>query len=432
MKIITTHKGTDFDAFASVVAATILYPDAVPVIPRSINPNVRAFLSIHKDIFVTNRVDEIDLQAVEGLVVVDANRWNRLDGLEKISKNDDIEIIVWDHHLDGGNIKSDWECIEDTGAAITLLVRQLKKEKKFLTPIQATLFLMGLYEDTGSLSFPSTKAEDARAAAYLLEQNADLNIVSSFLHQAYGVKQKKILFDMLRSESRVILNGFHVGFGKLFIDGHVASLSIVVRMYREILNVDAAFGIFSNKERSKCIVIGRSNIDDIHMGTIMRSLGGGGHPRAGSALLRSVNPNTVETMIMELIKGNQETSVQISDLMSFPVTTVPQHISMEEAAALLRQKGCTGFPVVDDYKIVGILSRRDFHKIKKPSQFKFPVKAFMSTDVITVSPEKSPMYAARLMVKYDIGRLPVVDKGDVIGIVTRSDAMMYFYDILPD
>ena len=50
MQIITTHQGTDFDAAASVLAAKILYPEAIAVLPKSLNPKVRAFLSIHKDL----------------------------------------------------------------------------------------------------------------------------------------------------------------------------------------------------------------------------------------------------------------------------------------------------------------------------------------------------------------------------------------------
>ena len=56
----------------------------------------------------------------------------------------------------------------------------------------------------------------------------------------------------------------------------------------------------------------------------------------------------------------------------------------------------------------------------------------MKTDVITIAPGKSPTEAARLMVKYDIGRLPVVENENIIGILTRSDTMLYFYDLLPD
>ena len=49
--IITTHKNTDFDAMASMVAAMMLYPEADPLIPKPLNPNVKAFLSLHKDVF---------------------------------------------------------------------------------------------------------------------------------------------------------------------------------------------------------------------------------------------------------------------------------------------------------------------------------------------------------------------------------------------
>jgi len=148
--------------------------------------------------------------------------------------------------------------------------------------------------------------------------------------------------------------------------------------------------------------------------------------------LKSVNPDAVESWIRELIMGNQQASVQVSDLMSFPVKTVSDDTPMEAVAKILREKGCTGVPVVNDQKLVGMISRRDFRKIIKQSQLSAPVKAFMSTKLLTIEPGKSPIQAARLMVKHDIGRLPVIEDGKLIGIITRSDVMLYFYDLLPD
>ena len=63
---------------------------------------------------------------------------------------------------------------------------------------------------------------------------------------------------------------------------------------------------------------------------------------------------------------------------------------------------------------------------------KSPVKAYMSRKIVTIEPGLSPIQAANQMVRHDVGRLPVVENGGVIGIVTRSDTMMYFYDQLPD
>ncbi|MBF0468105.1 MAG: CBS domain-containing protein, partial [Desulfamplus sp.] len=204
-------------------------------------------------------------------------------------------------------------------------------------------------------------------------------------------------------------------------------------MYREIVNVDAAFGIFRDTERDTCMVIGRSNLEQLNIGMIMRSMGGGGHPGAGSALLKSTNPDVIEEMIIEMIKGNQQSSVMLSDIMSYPVVTVSEDTPVEEAAMILRDTGCSGVPVVDsEDHVIGIISRRDFRKIRKNNHMQSPVKAFMSRDVITIDHKKSAIDAARLMIKHDIGRIPVIENNKIIGIVTRSDAMLYFYDLLPD
>ena len=433
-QIVTTHKNADFDAFASLVAATLIYPEAVAAIPRTVNPNVRAFMSIHKDVF--DYVDRwsIETGRVTRLVVVDTADWARLGPIAKLKQRADLEVLLWDHHT-GGDIEAAWKCQESVGATVTLMVRQLKALRKLITPIQATLFLAGLYEDTGNLTFSSCTAEDAYAAGWLLDRKADLALVSKFLRPAYGEKQKDVLFEMLQNTNRLKINGYSVSISRIHIDGHVSNLALVVRMFRDIVNVDAAFGLFVSEEKNgkyKCMVIGRSDNEGLDVGTLMKSMGGGGHPGAGSAMLKGVNPEVAEQMIVDLIQGNQQSSVQISDLMSFPVISVPTDTSMAEVAKILRQQGCTGLPVVDDGMLVGIISRRDFKKIRKEDQLEAPVKAFMSTRVISIEPGNSPIQAAQVMVRHDIGRLPVVEDGRIIGIITRSDAMMYFYDQLPD
>jgi tRNA nucleotidyltransferase (CCA-adding enzyme) len=432
MQIATTHKSTDFDGLASLVAATLLYPDAVPVLPKAHNPNIKAFLSIHKDLFNLKSVEEIKLEEVSSLVVVDTNQWERLDRMDDLKKNEELEVIVWDHHENDGNLPAAWKCQELIGANITLMIREIRKRSIPLTPIQATLFLCGLYEDTGSLTFPSTTAEDAHAAAFLLECNADLVILRTLLQPAYGQKQKEILFEMLKNAERSLINNWKTSINITTIDGHVNNLSLVVHMYRDILNVDVAFGIFVHEENDKCIIIGRSGTPDVNIGSVMRSMGGGGHPGAGSAMLKAVNPLALKEWIIELLKGNQESSISIFDLMSYPVNSVTSDTPMSDVSKILEEKGCTGLPVIDDEKLVGVISRRDFRKVKKQAQLTSPVKAFMSTKMITITPDKSPMHAARLMVKYDVGRLPVIENGKVIGIVSRTDAMRFFYDTIPE
>ena len=433
MKIITTHKGADFDALASLIAASLVYPEAKPVLPGSVNANLKGFLSIHKDLFDLWAPDEVTLDHVKTLIVVDTHTWSRIDQrLYPLHEKKDLDLIIWDHHIKG-DMTGDESHIRETGATVTMLVQEIERQRKLVTPIQATLFLMGLYEDTGNMAFPSTLPEDAYAAGFLLDRKADLNILGTFLKQAYGRKQKDVLFDMVQDAQRKEVNGFAYSLSKMEISGRVQNLAMVVQMYREIVNVDVAFGIFQDVERDKCMVIGRSGVDEVNIGMMMRGLGGGGHPGAGSALLKGANPEAVEQMIVELLEGNQFSSVMLSDIMSYPVVTVDENTSIEEVAMMLREMGCTGMPVVDkEENLVGVVSRRDFKKVRKSKQMKSPVKAIMSRKLVTIPFDRSAMEAARLMIKHDIGRLPVMEDGKIIGIITRSDAMLYFYDLLPD
>ena len=181
MQIAVTHSNTDFDALASLVAATYLYPGAIGVLPNQLYANVRQFLALHRDLFKICSVRELDMDSITGLIVVDTNNWSRLDRLASLQERKDLSILLWDHHLKGGNIEPTWKCQEQSGATITLMLREMKKRDCAFSPMHATLFLMGIYEDTGNLVYPSTSAEDAHAAGFLLENGADLNVATAYL-----------------------------------------------------------------------------------------------------------------------------------------------------------------------------------------------------------------------------------------------------------
>ena len=337
---------------------------------------------------------------------------------------------MFDHHDGPGDLQPTWECRDVVGSNITLMLRQLKNTQTTLTPIHASLFLAGLYEDTGNLTFSSTTPEDARAAALLLESGADLKILSAFVTPAYSRKQRDLLFDMLRTANRIKLNEWTVSINQLRVREHIDNLAILVQMVRQVLNVDAAFGLFL-LDIDRCLIIGRSTTDAINVGAIMRCMGGRGHPGAGAAMIKAVNPGVLVAWIRILISGENRAAGQIQELMTAPVFTLTPETPMETALQALRNRGIHGAPVVDGDRLTGMISMRDQRRLKKPEQYRHPVTAFMSHPVHTISPDKSPAEAAHRMVKNDIGRLPVVAGGKLIGIITRSDAMGHFYGLCP-
>lgn len=433
MLIATTHKNTDFDGLASVIAATILYPGCVGVVPKMVNKNVEQFLSTHKTAFNLILPHEVPHDEVKKLIVVDTDQWQRLDRMEKLADRQDLEIDLWDHHMIGiGDIQPTWSCKEQIGSTVTLLVREMRERRIELTPLDSTVMLIGLYEDTGHLSYPSTTAEDARAAAYLLDNRADLNVAGYFLNPPYEENQKEILFEMMKETEKFTINGHTIGFNTISLDKKVTNLAAVVNMYRKIVNVDALFVIFTTDDRNT--VIGRSGTENIHIGETMSFLGGGGHAGAGSATVKSseMSPRKIKETIVAGLASNKTESARISDIMSFPVISVTPATPMRDVQTLMAAKKIRGIMVMENDEIHGIIVLWDLKRVKKERHWDSPVKAFMARDIITIAPGASPSIAAGIMIENDVGYLPVVENGKVIGIVTRTDILTYYYDLLPE
>lgn len=434
MQVIATHRNTDFDALASLIGATILYPDAVGIVSKSVNSNVAQFLSTHKTAFDLVLPNEVNFEKVEKLIVVDTDQWRRLGRVSQLKERDDLEIDLWDHHMNGGDIKAGFCCQEAIGATVTLLVREMKRREIELNALVSTVMLIGLYEDTGHLSYPSTTAEDAAAAAYLLANGADLNVASFFLNPPYEDVQRDILFDMIQATEKIKHNHLIIGISILRPDKKVPMLAAIVSMYRKIINADAVFVICANDEHSST-VIGRSqNGDFIDVGKILQNFGGGGHPAAGSATCRNGEnePDALKEKLISIIKSQKLGGVTVADLMSFPVTFVDGSTPMFEIRDIMQDQKIRGILVGNETRLEGIIVLWDLKKLRLDKQWNSPVKAFMARDVATIPPDFKPGQAAQIMVKKNIGHLPVSFNGKVIGIVTRTDIITYFYDLLPD
>jgi len=133
--------------------------------------------------------------------------------------------------------------------------------------------------------------------------------------------------------------------------------------------------------------------------------------------------------------------VNVSDIMTRKVITVPPDYSVERAVQLFQQRGIRHLPVLDGSQLVGIVSERDLVRALEPLRAKkkkllnvgglffllepLEVKEIMSKDVISVPPDVSVQYAAASMVVSRLGALPVVADGKLVGIVTDTDLLRY-------
>jgi tRNA nucleotidyltransferase (CCA-adding enzyme) len=429
MRIVTSHTNTDFDALASMVACTCLYPGTIAILPSHIMPGVKAFLAIHQDLLRIRPRKDLDLDLVDSLIVVDANNWSRLDRMEALSHREELDIISWDHHMEGVTIQSGQEYREEVGATITLLLEEIQRRDTPVTPMQATLFLLGIYDDTGCLTFSSATHRDARMTAFLLENGADLNIVSAYLADTIDDSHSQVFSHMLATARILEIDGLKIGICAQSVKSGLTMLASLVSKYREFKGLDGAFGIFLT-DQNKSMVIGRANSQSIDVGAVVRALGGGGHPAAGSAVVKGLELEQVVKRVEQLIRDASQKEIPVHQIMSDPLRfMVDPSLTMVQAKKIMVEEKLNGLLVCDQGKFLGSLSPGTFARAEKSGRMETSVKGFMKPKVPVVAPGETARKALELMNLSDDGLLPVVDQTRVIGVLTRGNLILHIYDI---
>lgn len=112
----------------------------------------------------------------------------------------------------------------------------------------------------------------------------------------------------------------------------------------------------------------------------------------------------------------------ISTVMSKDLVTVESTTSIGNAAKIMIQNKIGGLPVMDQGEIVGILTKTDFIEICQGKPFNnITVANKMEKDVLTVRPDDRLVHARRCMVDKEIGRIPVTEGNELEGIITAKD-----------
>ena len=426
MNIILTHEQTDFDGIASLLGAYLLDETLVPVLPRRINRNVRAFLTLYG--VELPFVDPRDLtgEVVESVCLVDTQSLTSVKGMSPKTK-----VSVIDHHSPRPDAPTEWEItIEKLGANTTIFVEAIQKRDLPLTPIQATLLLLGIYEDTGSLTYTRTTPRDIYAAGYLLEQAASMSIVADYFNHPLSLEQQEI-YEVLSSqaESRLI-HGHSIIIAQADARETEAELSTLAHKLRDVLDPDALFLLLSTGGGVQ--MIARSTDDHIDVSAIAKLFNGGGHPRAAAALIKDEEIEDIYSRLLKALDDHVQPAITARQIMSRGPQTLSPATSVEEAEGLMIQYGYEGYPVVDEGRIVGLLTRRAVDRARA-HRLNLTADSLMEAGEVSVYPEDSIEKIQNVMTDTGWGQIPVVDpkSGQIIGIVTRTDLLKILTPSVP-
>ncbi len=434
MRLILTHENADFDAIASLWGAYRLYPDAQPLLPRRINRNVNQFLTLYWDAFHFIRPADWKKRRVDRVILVDTHGMNSVRG---VIHNPDVFVI--DHHTHHErNAVWGYE-VEPVGATTTIVVEKIRESGKQLSPEEATLFLLGIHEDTGSLTYDTTDARDMTAAAWLLEQGAILSVVRRFLNIPLTVAQRELYDRLQAAVTWIDVKGQTIVFAAAEApDGFNDEISSIVHRLREVMSLGGLFVLVRVGQDVQ--LIARSNNKYVDVAVIAQKMGGGGHSRAAAALIPKATLTEVQSKLLALIPDGVTSIAKVGQLMSYGVQTIAANTKVSIAALRMQRTGHEGYPVVDEtaQQLVGLLTRRAVDRAMSHELGNLPVSRIMKAGVVTVRPSDSIDRLQQLMLTEGWGQIPVLaetavsDNSLPIGIVTRTDLLNHLFQPKPE
>jgi tRNA nucleotidyltransferase (CCA-adding enzyme) len=415
LEVILTHENADFDAIASLLAARKLFTAAVPVLPRRVNRNVGAFLALYGMELPFVRPDELPRGEIERAILVDTQSLTTLRGMAS-----DLKVDIIDHHKLDRDLPPNWTFSgEPMGSTTTLLIEEISARFLKLTDLEATLLLLGIYEDTGSLSYESTTVRDVRAAAWLMEQGARLELVNEFLRHPLAPEQRELYERLLEGSETYDIEGHTIVIAAERAPGFAEGLSTLAHKLRDLLEPSALLMLVALDGRIQ--LVARSTTDDIDVSTVAKHFGGGGHDRAAAALIHDRELGDVHKELLDMLPDIVRPSVTVGEVMSLGVQVLSPEDTVADAARKMRRTGHEGYPVVRDTEVIGLVTRRAVDRAEQFEMTDIPVTQVMDAGNVTVNPDDSVESLQQLMIESGWGQIPVVEDGDVIGVVTRTD-----------
>jgi tRNA nucleotidyltransferase (CCA-adding enzyme) len=421
MHIILGHENADFDALAAVLAARKLNPDALAVLPERQNRNVATFLALYMNGLPFVRRADVDMAQVERITLVDTQRLPAIRNLPQ-----DVPVLVIDHHPVKDETEPRYTLTgEVMGSTTTLLVEQLQARQVPVEPLEATLMALGIYEDTGSLTYGGTTPRDLRAAAWLVEQHAALDTVRRFLEPPMNDTQQALFEKLIANSVTRTLEGYAVVVAAARVDEYIPEISSVAHRLRETLDPAALFVLVQMPTALHLVC--RSTNDAVDSGTVARAFGGGGHGRAAAASLHDISFEQAYDQLWQEIERAVKPAVRVVDLMSRGVQTVDPTKTVGQLISKLRRIGHEGFPVVENGRVIGLLTRRDADRAMEHGLGNMTVRDIMTAGEVTLHPDDSVATLETTMVESGWGQVPVADSnGKLLGIVTRTDLINHW------
>ncbi len=438
MELISTHLGADFDAFASMLVARKLYPGAQLFFPGSREESLRRMLDTGLVEFEELRHRQVEPGTIERVILCDSRQRRRIGILaEWLEEHPDIEVVAYDHHpasdddlaLAGGRVDT------GVGATATLMSEEVEERGLDLSPLEATLLLMGLYEDTGSLTYASTSARDYAAAARLLEAGGDLQAVRRWALYRLDSTHLEILHRMTREVTVERVRGHRVGVVGLELGEFIDELAPLVSRCVELFELPLFFALFGDGDH--VTVIARGDATGVDLGNLLEgAFGGGGHATAAAARVKGKTVLEVREALLAHLDRELPPAARAAELAVSDFFVLAAGTPVAEAKQRLVQRRVNSAPVArpgedaaPGARLAGAVSRQLLDAAIQHGMGELAVERVMETDLEWIGPEApAEEVGRRMLVRHP--RFVLVGEpaeGRARGLISRMQVLHHLH-----
>jgi len=430
VKIITTHLSADFDAFAAAVCSVRLFPDSRVLFPGSQEAAVRRFLADTELDFPELKLRQARTEKIEHAVVVDTRSPARLGEVHGLIERAGCPITLIDHHMEEeeDGLSADEVFERPVGATCTIVAELFRERGIEPTTEEASLLLMGIYEDTGGLSYRETTPEDLRVGAWLIEQGASLAWVRRWVLKALQPEQLELLNRMVEATEEIDIAGISVAIAMVEVDRYHEEAAFVVHRWIEIFDISVGAVMLVRPPNINLIL--RSHLPGLHVGRVAQRFGGGGHPTAASARISGAMPVEVREQLLDILAVEMPPPATALDIAARTIFSVDDTNSVEETKDRINQLRVNALPVrdADADELVGLVTRQILDRALSHGMAERPVRSIMQPDLPIVSAATPLDELGDLFLERSLRFVVVEDAGRPAGIITRMELFRRLFE----
>lgn len=441
--LITCHANADFDAFSSLIAARLLYPNAILLFPGTQEKNLQRYIeevATKHYSFISPK--ELEIEGISRVVVVDTRQRSRLEHIEILFDKEGIEFTAWDHHPASTNdIQVDTLHYEEVGATASLLTHEILQDGKELSSQDASLLSLGIHADTGSFTYSSTTQLDFRAISLLWKFHVETSYFKQYLTKELTPEHVKALNDLLETAEVHTIAEDNIVIAQATSDVYIHDFSLLSPLLMEMLPSQAFFALAMMGEKIQ--ILARSSKKSINVGSICKVFGGGGHDYAASASVKNMTLLELKDSLLQEIYLQQNPHKTAQHLLSAPVISLKEEMSMGQASTLMTRYGMKAMPILNKDKICqGWISQEQAARASalNPLMMRSSVSLYMHRIFKVVSPKASLQELMDIIIGEKQRLVPVVKCDElhpsqeklqtlpVVGVITRTDIIRLFSD----